>query len=327
MKKLAFFLSLAVFSLSLTILQAAPIEMKLSHFGAENHPSHAAAKMFAENVEKRTKGQVKIVIFPNNALGDPPQVLEQVFLGAVDMSLSGQDQLAKYVKMFDCVSIPFAFKGPQHVDKVLDGPFKAWAASELEKKGMIYLSSWDWGFRQVTNSVRPINGPDDLKGLKIRTPPALAYQEFVKACGGIVQTISFAELVMAMKQGVVDGQENPIGVIYSLKLYETQKYISIVNYTYSSMTHVVAKKSWDKLSKEQQKIFAEESTKAGVFMRKQCREIEKTQIEEMKKSGIQIAYPDISKFRAKMGPAYEVLKKSVGEGNFDKFMKMCDSIK
>ena len=204
MKKITFLLSLAVFALSLAMVQAAPVELKLSHFGAESHPSQAAAKMFAEGVEKRTNGQVKIVIYPNNALGDPPQVLEQVFLGAVDMSLSGQDQLAKYAKMFDCVSIPFAFKGTSHVDKVLDGPFKVWAAAELEKKGMIYLSSWEWGFRQVTNSVRPINGPDDLKGLKIRTPPALAYQEFVKACGGIVQTISFAELVMAMRNGVVD---------------------------------------------------------------------------------------------------------------------------
>ena len=327
MKKLTFLLSLAVFALSLVIVQAAPIEMKLSHFGAENHPSQAAALQFKANVEKRTNGQVKIVIYPNNALGDPPQVLEQVFLGAVDMSLSGQDQLANYVQLFDCVSIPFAFKGNDHVDKVLDGPFKAWAAAELEKKGLIYLSSWDWGFRQVTNSKRRILSPDDLKGLKIRTPPALAYQEFVKACGGIVQTISFAELVMAMKQGVVDGEENPIGVIYYLKLYETQKYISIVNYTYSSMTHVVAKKSWDKLSKEQQTIVSEESTAAGKLMRKMCRDIEKTQIEDMKKLGIVIDYPDTTKFKAKMGPAYEVLKKSVGEGNFDKFMKMCDSVK
>ncbi len=107
---------------------------------------------------------------------------------------------------------------------------------ELEKIGLVYINSWEWGFRQITNSKRPILSPDDVKGLKIRTPPAMAYQAAIEALGGNVQTIAFGELVMAMRQGVVDGQENPIGVIYDLKLYESQKFITIVNYLYSSMT-------------------------------------------------------------------------------------------
>lgn len=300
----------------------AATELKLGHFGSENHPSHTAAKQFAANVEKRTNGQVKIVIYPNNALGSPPEVLEQVIMGAVDMSLSGQDQLAKHVKLFDTVSIPFSVGGYDHMDRILDGPFKKWAAPEVEKIGLVYLSSWEWGFRQITNSKRPIKSPDDVKGLKIRTPPAMAYQAAIEALGGNVQTIAFGELVMAMRQGVVDGQENPISVIYDLKLFESQKYITIVNYLYSSMTHVVAKRVWDKLTPEQQKIIREESDKSRLLMRKLVRDEEAKQVKEMRAMGVQIDEPDLTSFKAKMGPAYDKIKKNVGEANFNKWMEM-----
>jgi tripartite ATP-independent transporter DctP family solute receptor len=300
----------------------AQVELKLGHFGAEDHPAQAAAKQFAANVEARTAGKVKIKIFPNNQLGNPPEVLEQAILGAIDMSLSGQDQLAKYVPKFDAVSTPFAFKDYATADRIIDGDFKKWVEKDLEAKGLVYLSAWEWGFRQVTNSKRPILKPDDLRGLKIRTPPAFAYQAFVEACGGMAQTIQFSELVMAMKTGVVDGQENPIAVIYNLKLYESQKYISIVNYTYSSMTHVVSKKVWNSLSADQQKVVREESEAASKLMRKLVRDDEARQIAEMKKMGIQIDTPDLAPFRAAMPPAYEKVKAKIGAQNFAEFMEM-----
>ncbi len=300
----------------------AATELKLGHFGSENHPSQVAAKQFADNVAKRTNGEIKITIYPNNALGSPPEVLEQVVLGAVDMSLSGQDQLAKHVKLFDAVSIPFSVDGYDHMDRILDGPFKAWAAPEVEKVGLVYLSSWEWGFRQITNSKRPILTPADVQGLKIRTPPAMSYQAAIEALGGNVQTISFSELVMAMRQGVVDGQENPISVIYDLKLYESQKFISIVNYLYSSMTHVVSKPVWDRLTPEQRKIIAEESDAARLLMRKLVRDQEQKQIEDMRSKGVRIDTPELKPFADKMGPAYDKIRQNIGAANFDKWMEM-----
>ncbi|NSL53582.1 TRAP transporter substrate-binding protein [Uliginosibacterium aquaticum] len=316
MKRLAFLMLLA-FSAPAALAQ---VELKLGHFGAEDHPAQTAAKQFAKNVETRTGGKVKIKLFPNNQLGNPPEVLEQAILGAIDMSLSGQDQIAKYVPKFDAVSTPFAFKDYAMADKVLDGDFKKWVAKDLEAKGLVYLSAWEWGFREVSNSKRPILKPEDMKGLKIRTPPAFAYQAFVEACGGLVQTIGFSELVMAMKTGVVDGQENPIAVIYNLKLYESQKYISMLNYTYSSMTHVVSKRVWDKLTPDQQKVIQEESDSASKLMRHLVRDQEATQIAEMKKLGIRIDTPDLTPFKAAMPSAYEKVKAKVGAKNFDEFM-------
>jgi tripartite ATP-independent transporter DctP family solute receptor len=306
---------------------SAALELKLGHFGSESHPSHTAAKQFVENVEKRTNGAVKIVIYPNNALGSPPEVLEQVLIGAVDMSLSGQDQIAKHVPLFDAVSIPFSVGGYDHMDRILDGPFKAWAAPEVEKIGLVYLSSWEWGFRQITNSKHPILTPDDVQGLKIRTPPAMSYQAAIEALGGNVQTIAFGELVMAMRQGVVDGQENPISVIYDLKLYESQKFITIVNYLYSSMVHVVAKDVWNKLTPEQQTIFREESDSSRLLMRKLVRDEEQKQIEEMRSNGIRIDTPDLAPFKAKMGPAYDKIRSNIGAANFDKWMEMAEATK
>ncbi len=321
MKKLALAILIA---LGATGAQAA-VELKLGHFASDTHPCGIAAKDFKANVEKRTNGEVKIALYGNNVLGSPPEVLEQVLLGAVDLSLSGQDQLAKHLPFYDVISTPFAFKDYATADKIIDGDFKAWAGPELLKKNLVHLSDWEWGFRQLTNSKKPILTPADMKGMKIRTPPAFAYQAFVEAAGGNAQTIAFAELVMAMKQGVVDGQENPVGTIYDLKIYETQKYMSILNYTYSSMVHVVNKKSWDKLTPEQQKIVTEESAAAAKQARKLLRDNEAVQLKDLEATkGIVIARPDLGPWKAAMGPAWDKVKTRVGADNFKRFMDMVE---
>ena len=321
MKKTAFALLLA-FGSSFSF---AAVELKLGHFASDTHPCGIAAVQFKANVEKRTNGEVKIALFGNNVLGSPPEVLEQVMLGAVDMSLSGQDQLAKHLPFYDVISTPFAFKDYATADKIIDGDFKAWAEPELMKKNLVHLSDWEWGFRQLTNSKKPVVTPADLKGMKIRTPPAFAYQAFVEAAGGNAVTIAFSELVMAMKQGVVDGQENPVGTIYDLKLYETQKYMSILNYTYSSMVHIVNKKSWDKLNAEQKKIVAEESAIAAKSARKSLRDAEAVQLKDLETTkGIVVARPDLAPWKAAMGPAWDKVKVRVGPDNFKKFMDMVE---
>lgn len=303
------------------------IEMKLGHFAADAHPGNLASKMFAEAVEKRTNGAIKITIYPNNALGSPPEVLEQNILGAVDMSLPTQGQLGKYSKKFNCVMLPFLFKDYAQADKVLDGKFIEWAAKDLDKAGLVFLSNWEWGFRNLTNSVRPVNVPDDVKGLKIRTPPELPTQAAMEALGAVVATINFNELQMALKQGVVDGQENPIAVIHSNKIYESQKYLAMTGHNYNTMVHVISKKVWDKLPPEQQAIIKEESKKAGDWMRKAVRDAEANQIKDLEKFGMEVTYPDKAKFKALMGPAYDRMKDIAGEENIKAFTKMVEETK
>jgi len=330
MKKLLvilLFLIISVSFISAESAKAASVEMKLAHFAADAHPGNLASKMFAEAVEKRTNGQIKVIIYPNNALGAPPEVLEQNILGAVDMSLPTQGQLGKYSKRFNCVMLPFVFNDYKQADKVLDGKFLPWALPDLDKAGLVFLLNWEWGFRNLTNSKRPVVNPDDAKGLKIRTPPELPTQAAMEALGAVVATINFNELQMALKQGTVDGQENPIAVIYSNKLYETQKYLTMTGHNYNSMVHVISKKVWDKLTPEQQKIVKEESKKAGDWMRKAQREDEAKQIKELEKLGMQVVYPDKAKFKALMKPAYDRMKAVAGEDNIAAFLKMVDEAK
>ncbi len=307
--------------------KSAPLEMKLGHFAAETHPGNLASKMFAEGVEKRTHGAIKVVIYPNNALGSPPEVLEQNILGAVDMSLPTQGQLGKYSKKFNCVMLPFMYNSYEHADKVLDGKFLPWALPDLDKAGLVFLSNWEWGFRNLTNSKRPVNHPADVKGLKIRTPPELPTQAAMEALGAIVATINFNELQMALKTGVVDGQENPIAVIYSNKIYETQKYLTMTGHNYNTMVHVISKKVWDRLTAEQQAILKEESKKAGDWMRKTVRTEEADQINQLKKFGMEISTPNKAEFKKMMPPAYDRMKAITGEENIAAFIKMVDEAK
>lgn len=327
MKRLLIVLVMSVVLILFASGQVMAIEMKLGHFAADAHPGNLASKMFAEAVEKRTNGEIKVTIYPNNALGAPPEVLEQNILGAVDMSLPTQGQLGKYSKKFNCVMLPFVFNDYAQADKVLDGKFLPWATPDLDKAGLVFLSNWEWGFRNLTNSKHPVNKPADVKGLKIRTPPELPTQAAMEALGAIVATINFNELQMALKQGVVDGQENPIAVIHSNKIYETQKYLAITGHNYNSMVHVISKKVWDKLTPGQQKIVKEESKRAGNWMRKTCRDAEAKQISELKGFGMEVTTPNKAEFKKLMGPAYDRMKAIAGEENIAAFIKMVDAAK
>jgi TRAP-type transport system periplasmic protein len=306
-------------------LQAAPFVMRFAHFGAEDHPSNIAAKQFAARVESRTNGEIKINIFPNNVLGGPPEQAQQIKLGTIDMGLPTQGQLDKYDKAFAAVMLPFIWDGPQHAFRVLDGPAMAWLAPLAEKQGFILLRNWDYGFRNVTNIVRPINTPEDVKGLKLRTPPELQIQASMEALGASVQAIAFPELYLALSQKVVDGEENPVSVIYFMKFYEVQKHLAITRHIYNNMIHTVSAASWAKLTPAQQAIFREESQSAGDLMRKMIADQEQDQIKKIADAGVAVTQPDLAPFRALMGPAYERIAAYAGADNVKKFRNMADA--
>jgi tripartite ATP-independent transporter DctP family solute receptor len=304
--------------------QAAPLTMRFAHFSPEDHPANIAAKQFVSNVGKRTDGAIKINIFPNNALGGPPEQAQQLKLGTIDIGLPTQGQLDKYDTAFAAVMLPFIWDSPQHAFRVLDGPAMAWLAPLAEKQGFILLRNWEYGFRNVTNIVRPINTPDDVKGLKLRTPPELQIQASMEALGATVQAIAFPELYLALSQKVVDGEENPIAVIYFSKFYEVQKHLAITHHIYNNMIHTVSAAAWSKLNAGQQAIFREESAAAGDLMRKLIADQEEDQIKKIEASGMRVTRPNTAPFRALMGPAYERIAAYAGSDNVKKFGQMAE---
>jgi tripartite ATP-independent transporter DctP family solute receptor len=318
------FLKTGVGAASLTlaapyIARAAVTTLRFAHFADENHPANIAAKQFAANVEKRTNGALKIAIFPNNQLGGPPEQAQQIKLGTIDMGLPTQGQLDKYDKAFAAMELPFIFNGPEEAFPILDGPTMDWFRPLAEKQGFVLLRNWEYGFRNLTNSVHPINSPDDVKGLKIRTPPELQIQASMEALGAVVQAIAFPELYLALSQKVVDGEENPIAVIYFNKIAEVQKHLALTRHIYNNMIHTVGVNTWKRLTPEQQTIFREESKTSGELMRKLIAEAETDQIAKLEKAGMQITRPDLAPFRAKMDPAYKRIADYAGADNVKKF--------
>jgi TRAP-type transport system periplasmic protein len=304
---------------------AQAMKMKFAHFADEGHPGHLAAKMFVENVEKRTNGQIKIDIFPNNMLGSPPEQAEQIKLGTTDMGLPTQGQFDKWIKAMGVVMLPFAYDDYDHVHRVVDGPAFQWFSQMAEKEGFILLSNWEYGFRNLTNSKRPINTPEDVKGLKIRVPPEMQIGAAFEALGAQTTVIAFPELYMALAQGVADGEDNPVSVIYFMKFYEVQKHLALTKHIYNNMIHTISAKTWAKLTPEQKTIFQEESKRAGAFMRQQVVSQEGDVVAKMQQAGTQVTRPDLAPFRAAMKPAYDKIFKYVGEENGKKYMEYVEA--
>ena len=184
------------------------------------------------------------------------------------------------------------------------------------------LSNWGWGFRNLTNSKRPISKPEEVAGLKIRVPPEMQLEAAMAALGAQVTKIAFPELYMSLSQGVVDGQENPVSVILSNKIYEVQKHLTITKHAYNSMIHVMNADKWKKLTPDQQKIVREESKAAGELMRKELASAEADQIKKLEAAGMQVTRPDTKVFQAKMDPAYKKIAEYAGEENVKKFQKI-----
>jgi len=301
-----------------------PVELKFGHYLPESHPAHAAAVAFADAVKARTNGAVTVTIYANSSLGSSQEMVEQTTLGAVDLVIPTEPAIAKYVKIFNMVGAPFAFADYEATDDFFAGDFISWVTPRLENVGLKYLGRWEYGFRNYTNSVRPIETPEDFVGLKIRTPPDFVNSATVNALGGQAQTIAFTELPMALKQGVVDGQENPIATILTYKIYETQKYLSILNYTYNSTHLLMNKAKFDGLTAEQQKILIEEAVKAGKQMQKAVRDMEAGQTKELEANGMIVNRPDTAPFAAAAAPVYDELKAQVGAEDYDKYMNLLD---
>jgi len=314
--------------LAMMATSASALELKLAHYAPIDHPANKAAHMMADAVAQRTNGAVTIKIYPANQLGDGNEVLEQQMKGAVDISLPTQPMLDKYGKAgdkpFAVVMLPFVFKSYEHAWHVLDGPYAKWVAPRFAQLGLVHLANWEWGFRNLTDTKKPIFSPADVKGLKIRTPGEIQLQATMEAAGAIVTKIAFNELPMALKQGVVDGQENPLSVIYTYKLYETQNYLALTNHVYNSMMAVISKSAWDKLTPDQQKILREEAVKAGNWFRQENVKSENNLIVQLQAKGMKVTLPDHAAFKAAMPPAYAAISKYAGKDNVDKFLQMVD---
>lgn len=299
----------------------------LAHHTGDDPITRAAINQFAKRVTERSGGLLNIADMPSGALGNIPELLNMVMKAQADMALAPHDRLSAVLPKFGCISLPFVFDDIDHADRVINGPFSDWAMPDLLQRGLHSLSNWEWGFRQITNSRHPILIPDDLRGLKIRVPPIPQMQEAMFALGAMPVVVEYGRILDALRQGLVDGQENPVAVIRALNLHDYQAYLSMLDYNYSGVLHVINRQSFESLSSEHQSILSEESAQAGAYMRKTLRARQQQQLDELAALGMQINRPELAPFRASMAPALEQLKTLFGEARTMTFLDMVEHLR
>ena len=281
------------------------VNLTLGHGNAPNNPKSKAAAQFAELVKEKSGGQLAVTIEGGAKLGDDLAMIIAVSSGKLDLSVNSQGPSASLVPELSAIGLPYAFSTSAKAWEVLDGPVGQDLAKKLEGKGVILLAWMDNGIRQITNSKRPIKVPADVKGLKVRTPPDPVTVDIMQALGADAQQIKFAELYVALQQGVVDGQENPLTNIVSSKLYEVQKYLSLSGHKYEVTPFLIGKRAWERLPAADQKIFQDAAAEATQLQRKLSKEADDKLLVELKAKGVQIDSVDRAQFVAATKPVYD----------------------
>ncbi len=264
---------------------AQTVQLKLGHGAALDNPRHIASLKFAELVKAKTSGRIEVAVSPSAQLGTDPAMITALRTGALDMTANSQGAMSGTVPEYNAFGMPFLFADVNAAFKVMDGPVGKELAAKTEEKGMIVLGYWDNGIRHMSNSKRPLNNPADMNGLKMRTPPDAVTMDIMKAVGATPQQIAFSELYVALQQGVVDGQENPLANIWSAKIYEVNKYISLTGHKYEMSPFLMSKRTWEKLSAADQKSVMDSALEATTLQRKLSVEADQKLAAELRAKG------------------------------------------
>jgi len=275
---------------------AQTVKLTMAHGNPPDNPRHVAAVKFADTVKAKTNGRVEIQVAHSAQLGDDAAMVTALRSGTLDFSANSQGAMAAVVPEFAALGMPFLFADVQKAWSVMDGAIGKELADKTAAKGMVLLGLWDNGIRQMSNSKRAIKSPADMKGLKMRTPPDAVTVDIMQAMGADAQQIKFSELYVALQQGVVDGQENPLTNIASAKLYEVQKYISLSGHKYESTPFLMSKRGWDRLSAADQKAVNEAAAEATTLQRRLNKEVDDKLVAELKGKGVQIDTVDRKAF-------------------------------
>ncbi len=280
-------------------------------------------KRFAETVAAKTNGRIKINLFYNGALGSDQAVVSAIKGGTVELAVMNSGILASEAKELAIFDFPFLFANEKESDAIVDGPVGKKMHALLEPKGIVGLSYWELGYRQISNSRRPINKVEDLEGLKLRVIPNPINIEWVKALGANPTPLPFPEVYGALEQKAIDGQENPISVIAANKFWEVQKHMAITNHQYNPQSVIMSKKVWDALSAADRKIIDEAADEAAQAQRTAARAAVAANLELLKKNGMtvtQFSPTEVAKLREKMKPVITKFSANVGEATVNEML-------
>jgi tripartite ATP-independent transporter DctP family solute receptor len=331
MKRL--FLKTLVAALSVAALGVAQAQTKTIKFvnqNAKGHPIVLGMEKFAEIVEAKSGGKLKVQVYPGGVLGSDQANVSALQGGTLEMASMNSGIFASLVKDFAIYDFPFLFANPAEADAVVDGSFGKSLHAKLEEKGLVGLGYYELGFRHISNSKRPINKVEDIAGLKLRVIPNPINIDWVSALGANPTPLPFPELYAALEQKAVDGQENPVATINGTKLYEVQKHLALTNHQYNPQSIVVSKKFWDGLSASDKQIVQDAVAESIKYQREQSRTLAASLLETLKQNGMQVTElpaAEVAKLREKMKPVIAKHSATVGEATVKAMMAELDRLR
>ncbi|CAO3431841.1 TRAP transporter substrate-binding protein [Azospirillum endophyticum] len=290
--------------------------VKFAFQNVKEHPQGQGAQKFADIVEAKSGGKIKVKLFPGGTLGGDVQTVSAMQGGIIEMSVMNAGILVSQAKEFALVDLPFLFNSATEADALLDGPVGEQLMAKLPEKGLVGLGFWDLGFRNLTNNRRPVKTAADIAGLKIRVIQTPIYIDIFKALGANPVPLAFPELYSALETGTVDGQENPAKTIELTKFNEVQKYMTVTRHIYNPQSLIVSKKFWDTLNADEKTLFQSAAAEATVFQRKLSRDQEADALASLKSKGMvidELPADELGKIREKVKPVVEKYKGEIGE--------------
>jgi tripartite ATP-independent transporter DctP family solute receptor len=297
--------------LPLSAALAQDIKERTFKFALQNpkgHPLEQGATKFSEIVAAKSGGKIKVNIFPGGTLGGDAANVSALQGGTIEFVMLNSGILASQVKDFEVYDFPFMFANAKEADAVVDGPFGQKLHAKLQEKGIVGLAYTELGFRNISNSKKPIVTVDDIAGLKLRVIPNAINVDWVKALGANPTPLAFPEVYAALEQKAIDGQENPLSVILANKFAEVQKHLALTNHQYNPQSLIFSKKVWDTLSPAEQKILQDAALEASKYQRQVNREAAAGQLDALKKAGMQVSEfspAEQAKLREKLKPVID----------------------
>ena len=306
---------------------AAQTVLKFSHTDQQQGARQAAANLFAEKVAQYTNNRYKVQVYCCSQLGNDPKNIEQLALGGIDFTVSGTGSYAPHLDTLNLTALPFLVESYAQGWKLYDE--SKWLQAQFDKapqKGFRFLATWEAGFRCMTTR-DPLTTPADAKGKKLRTFPNEMMRWTLEAIGFSVQIMPLPEVYLAIQQGTVSGQENPIDTIYSNKFYEVAPYVTLTQHVYSPIPLTISEKTWQKLSAADREAITKAAKEAGEFSRKEIRDSDDRQLKEMESRGAKIARPSLEPFRAAVQPVYAKARDKYGVSDVDTFLKDAEAVR
>lgn len=289
------------------------LELKLGHVGAPGSLFDVAANEFARRVNETLEGRVHLTVFGSSQLGDDETLLQKLRLGTVDFSIPSTIMSSR-IDQFGLFELPYLVRDRAHMREIEEAVVWPELAPLAERQGYEILAVWENGFRHITNSVRPIVGPEDLEGIKLRTPRGVWRVKLFKTLGANPSPMAYSELFMALQTGVVDGQENPLAQIYSARLHEVQDYLSLTGHVYTPSYVTVGAARWAELPEEIRPELRRIAREVQPFVYEQAAELDARLLERMRESGIAVNEADPERFLAAARPLYEEFASTVEGG-------------